>query len=204
MHLSMLPTRRRLRVFAMLIAAGPCLPSMLTAQTKRPMTPDDIMRVRAVGSVAMAPAGDRILYTISAWEHPNAIPARGDTALGDKHDRRSHVWIVPFGGGTARQLTFGERGESNPQWSPDGTTIAFISARGAAGGDDGPRPQIWLLPADGGEASQLTSARDGVSAYSWSPDGTRIAYLTTDSLSRDAEAKLRRRDDPRCTKATCD
>ncbi|MCC6245459.1 MAG: S9 family peptidase [Gemmatimonadaceae bacterium] len=197
MHLPMLPTRRRLRVFTMLIAAGPCLPSMLTAQTKRPMTPDDIMRVRAVGSVAMAPAGDRILYTISAWEHPNANPARGDTALGDKHDRRSHVWIVPFGGGTARQLTFGERGESNPQWSPDGTTIAFISARGAAGGDDGPRPQIWLLPADGGEASQLTSARDGVSAYSWSPDGTRIAYLTTDSLSRDAEAKLRRRDDPK-------
>jgi Tol biopolymer transport system component len=155
------------------------------------------MRLRAVGGVAIAPAGDRVLYTISAWEHPNANPAKGDTALGDKHDRRSHVWVVPFTGGAARQLTFSERGESNPQWSPNGATISFVSARGAASGDEGPRPQIWLLPADGGEASQLTTARDGVSAYSWSPDGTRIAYLTTDSLSRDAEAKLRRRDDPK-------
>ena len=167
------------------------------AQSKRPMTNDDIMRMRAVGGVALSPSGDRVLYTVSAWEHPNANPARGDTALGDKHDRRSHMWVVPFAGGAARQLTFSERGESGPQWSPNGTTISFVSARGAATGEEGPRPQIWLLPADGGEASQLTNARDGVSAYTWSPDGIRIAYLTPDTLSRDAEAKLRRRDDPK-------
>lgn len=178
-----------------LLAALATTPAL--AQSKRPMTNDDIMRMRAVGGVALSPSGDRVLYTVSAWEHPNANPARGDTALGDKHDRRSHVWVVPFAGGTARQLTFSERGESGPQWSPNGTTISFVSARGAATGEEGPRPQIWLLPADGGEASQLTNARDGVSAYTWSPDGSKIAYLTTDSLSRDAEAKLRRRDDPK-------
>ena len=192
------PNLPSLRCVALLTAVAiPSLPALLAGQAKRPMSTDDLMRLRAVGGVAIAPAGDRVLYTISAWEHPNANPAKGDTALGDKHDRRSHVWVVPFTGGAARQLTFSERGESNPQWSPNGATISFVSARGAASGDEGPRPQIWLLPADGGEASQLTTARDGVSAYSWSPDGTRIAYLTTDSLSRDAEAKLRRRDDPK-------
>lgn len=179
------------------LVAATFVPLVLTAQSKRPMTNDDIMRVRAVGGVALSPAGDRVLYTVSAWEHANANPARGDTALGDRHDRRSHVWIVPYTGGNARQLTYGERGESAPQWSPDGSLISFVSARGAATGEDGPRPQLWLLNADGGEAWQLTSARDGVSAYSWSPDGKRIAYLTTDSLSRDAEARLRRRDDPK-------
>ena len=124
-------------------------PSLLSAQSKRPITADDLMRIKGVGGVAIAPAGDRVLYTVSAWEHPNAMPVKGDSALGDKHDRRSHVWIVPFTGGTARQLTFSERGESQPQWSPDGALIAFVSARGAANGDDGPRPQLWLLNADG-------------------------------------------------------
>ncbi|MFP5356371.1 MAG: prolyl oligopeptidase family serine peptidase, partial [Gemmatimonadota bacterium] len=78
-----------------------------------------------------------------------------------------------------------------------GETKNVIAARGTATGDEGPRPQLWLLPAAGGEAWQLTTARDGVSAYAWSPDGSRIAYLTTDSLTRDAEAKVRRRDDPK-------
>ena len=170
------------------------LPPALFAQSKRPMTSDDLMRIRGVGGVALSPNGDRVLYTVSAWEHANA---RGDTALGDKHDRRSHVWIVPFAGGTARQLTSSERGESQPQWSPDGSMISFVSARGAAVGEDAPKPQIWVLNADGGEGWALTTARDGIVAYSWSPDGKRIAFLTPDTLSRDKEAQLRRRDDPK-------
>jgi dipeptidyl aminopeptidase/acylaminoacyl peptidase len=188
-----MPTRFRRRwiAAALLLFA----PALAAAQAKRPLTNDDIMRLRSVGGVDLSPAGDRVLYTVTGWEHPNANVAKGDTALGDRHDRRSHVWIVSVAGGTARQLTFSERGESNPQWSPDGTLIAFTSARGAAAGDDAARPQIWILPADGGEAWQLTTARDGVGAYAWSPDGARIAYLTTDSLTRDAEARTRRRDD---------
>ncbi len=170
------------------------LPTLLGAQTKRSMSADDLMRIRGVGGVAISPAGDRVLYTVSAWEHADA---KGDTALGDKHDRRSHVWIVPFAGGAPRQLTSSERGESQPQWAPDGSKIAFVSARGTGTGEDAPKQQVWLLHADGGEGWQLTTARDGIVAYSWSPDGKRIAYLTPDTLSRDAEAKLRRRDDPK-------
>ena len=170
------------------------MPALVAAQSKRPMSENDLMRVRGVGGVAISPGGDRVLYTVSAWEHANA---KGDTILGDKHDRRSHVWIVPFVGGAARQLTASERGESQPQWSPDGSLIAFVSARGAGTGDDAPKPQIWLLHADGGEGWQLTTARDGIVAYTWSPDGKHIAYVTPDTVSRELEAKLRRRDDPK-------
>lgn len=167
------------------------LPAALVAQP-RGLDDADIMRLKAVGGVALSPDGGTVLYTVSGWEHPNA---RGDTALGDRHERRSHVWRVSAAGGPARQLTYGERGESQPSWAPDGRTIAFVAARGTGTGDDAPRPQLWLLPADGGEARQLTTARDGVSAYSWSPDGGRIAYVTTDTLTREEEARRRRRDD---------
>jgi dipeptidyl aminopeptidase/acylaminoacyl peptidase len=172
---------------ALLLATG-----ALDAQSRRPFTDADIMRLAGVGSVAMSPDGARVLYTVTAWEHPNA---RGDTALGDRHERRSHVWMVSAAGGAARQLTTGERGESQPQWAPDGSRISFVAARGSGTGEDAPRPQLWLLPVDGGEATQLTSARDGVTAYAWSPDGRHIAYLTPDTVARDAEARVRRRDD---------
>ncbi len=177
---------------AVTLTALAFLPSALSAQGGRPFTDADIMRLASVGGVSIAPAGDRILYTVSAWEHPNA---KGDTALGDRHERRSHIWMVPAAGGAARQLTTGERGESQPQWAPDGSRISFVAARGSGTGDDAPRPQLWLLPVDGGEATQLTTARDGVTAYAWSPDGRHVAYLTPDTLARDAEARTRRRDD---------
>ena len=183
----------RLRSSAVLLAACLTVPSLARAQSKG-LDDSDIMRLKSVGGVAMAPDGARVLYAISAWEHPNA---KGDTALGDRHERRSHVFMVSAAGGAPRQLTFGERGESQAQWSPDGRTISFVTARGTGTGDDAPKPQIWLLPADGGESRQLTTARDGVSSYVWSPDGSRIAIVTTDTLTREAEAKLRRRDDPK-------
>jgi dipeptidyl aminopeptidase/acylaminoacyl peptidase len=192
------PSRRRsgvLTVATMLAALATSWSGTLGAQSA-PLTSADVMRLKSVGSVELSPDGEQVLYTVSGWEHPNARgdAAAGDTALGDSHERRSHVWMVPFAGGTPRQLTTGERGESQPHWSPDGSHIAFVAARGS--GDDGNRAQIWLLPANGGEATQLTNARSGVSGYYWSPDGTRIAYLTTDSLTRDEEAKRKRRDDP--------
>jgi dipeptidyl aminopeptidase/acylaminoacyl peptidase len=171
------------------------LPAVLAAQGKRPLTDADVMRLKQVGGVSMAPDGSRILYTISAWEHPAANPARGDTALCDKHDRRSHIWIVSSSGGDARQLTWGERGESQPQWSPDGRTIAFLAARGAGTGEEAARPHIHLMRTDGGEAWPITSVREGVSGYSWSNDGKRIAFVSRDSISRAEEARTRRRDD---------
>jgi dipeptidyl aminopeptidase/acylaminoacyl peptidase len=159
----------------------------------RPMTVDDMMEIKNVGGVAISPNGKQVLYSVSGWEHP----AAKDTSRGDRHEMRSHVFIVSAEGGDARQLTYGERGESNPQWSPDGRFISFTAARGSATGDDAPRPQIWLMRTDGGEAWQLTTVKDGVSGYTWSPDGSKIAFLSTDSLTREADAKIRRRDDPK-------
>ncbi len=159
----------------------------------RPMTIDDMMSLKNVGSPAMAPDGSAIAFTVSAWEHP---AAKADTAKGDKHDMRSHVWLVPSAGGEPRQLTFSERGESQPAWSPDGRMLAFVSARGAGTGDDAPKAQIWLMRLDGGEAWKLTDAREGIVGFAWSPDGKQVVYLVNDTLPKGDEAKRKRKDDP--------
>src|SRR5438270_6630267 len=189
-----------LRVRTYLAAAATIVsvaPAAFAQGAKRPMSIDDMMALRNVGAAAISPNGALIVYTVSAWEHPAATPAKGDTALGDRHEVRSHLWLVPTDGSKpARQLTFSERGENQPQWSPDGSSIAFLSARGAAAGDEQPRPEIYVLHLDGGEAERITSAKEGVTGFSWAPDGKRIAFLSVDSLPKNTEAARKRHDDP--------
>ncbi len=66
------------------------------------------------------------------------------------------------------RLTRGDA-DGAPAWSPDGERLAFLR------GGDGPG-QLWCLPADGGEAEQLTHLPLGAGAPQWSPDGSRIAF----------------------------
>ena len=195
-----MPRTRKIITASLAIAslAGTAVAHDTLAQSaKRPMTVDDMMTLKNVGGVAISPNGLQVVYVVSAWEHPNANPAKGDTARGDKHEMRSHLWLVPTDGSRpARQITFSERGETQPQWSPDGSMIAFLSARGAVSGDEQPRPEIHLLRLEGGEAEKLTDAKEGVTGFSWSPDGKRIAFLSVDSLPKTTDAARKRRDDP--------
>jgi dipeptidyl aminopeptidase/acylaminoacyl peptidase len=170
------------------------------AQT-RPVTIDDVLGMKAVGSPAVSPDGTQVLYTVRAWEPDSSASSRAgastSAATGERMESRTRIWKVAVAGGAQRQMTYGERGDSQPQWSPDGRYISFVSARGAGAGDDAPRPQIYVMRNDGGEARKVTDAKEGIASYSWAPDSRRIAYVTTDPRSADEESAVRRRDDER-------
>ena len=90
------------------------------------------------------------------------------------------LWQVAVGGGSPRQLTRGTA-DSAPAWSPDGSQLAFLR-------EEGGTAQIWLLPADRGEAEQVTTAPMGAGAPVWSPDGTRIGFIgSVDPAATDDE-----------------
>ena len=154
------------------------------AQSKRAVTFDDVLAIKAVGGATLSPDGSQVLYTVRQW-----------VAEKERMEARTHIWSVATNGSTpARQITSGEKGDSQPQWSPDGKFISFVSARGA--GED-VKAQVYVMRADGGEAARLTDSKENVSSYSWSPDNTRIAYVTTDARSAAEEANLKKRDDER-------
>jgi dipeptidyl aminopeptidase/acylaminoacyl peptidase len=100
-------------------------------------------------------------------------------------DRPHHVFTVAAdGSGEPTQLTFGDYEDVRPAWSPDGTRIAFVSAR-HADWDIAPGEDIHLVPSDGGEPTTLTATDGFATLPSWSADGTRIAYAFTPGLFDD-------------------
>ena len=61
----------------------------------------------------------------------------------------NHLYVVSAEGGKARRISSGQESELQPNWSPDGKWIYFLSDRTGA-------REIWRIPADGGEASRVT------------------------------------------------
>jgi dipeptidyl aminopeptidase/acylaminoacyl peptidase len=101
---------------------------------------------------------------------------------------RTDLWSVPVAGGEPTRLTDHPDADGEPQWSPDGTTIYFVSGRSGS-------PQVWSIPAAGGDATQVTDLPVGIGNLLVSPTGDRIAFST--DVFVDCE-------DLSCTKARLD
>ncbi|SNY37727.1 Dipeptidyl aminopeptidase/acylaminoacyl peptidase [Paractinoplanes atraurantiacus] len=121
---------------------------------------EDLLSLTVPEQPALSPDGRRVAYVL-----------RGADRDGDRVTRE--IWV-----GT-RRFTRGP-GDTAPAWSPDGRWLAFLrSGDGAA--------QVWLLPADGGEAEPLTGLPLGAGAPRWSPDGTKIAFAAVVAIDDAAE-----------------
>lgn len=89
------------------------------------------------------------------------------------------IWAVPTKGGVAQRLTTHPADESNPQFSPDGSELAFISRRSGS-------PQVWVQSINAAGRTiasprQVTHHTAGYRLESWYPDGKHVLV----SLSRD-------------------
>ena len=84
---------------------------------------------------------------------------------------RSRIMMRDLPDGESRAFTSGDS-DGGPQFSPDGRTVAFLRP------DDAGLRQLWLIPANGGEAGRLTSEPGGVIEFAWSPDSRTLAFIS--------------------------
>jgi dipeptidyl aminopeptidase/acylaminoacyl peptidase len=141
----------------------------------RPMSLHDVLTAVRVGDPRVSPDGRQVAF----------VRTTTDLTLGN---RNADVWIVPADGSAPpRPLTRSEKTDNTPRFSPDGRTLAFVSARSGT-------PQVYLLDLSGGEPRKLTDLPAGVQdPLVFSPDGKKLAFVSDVFPDCEGEACNRKR-----------
>ena len=99
--------------------------------------------------------------------------------LGWRGEAFRHIFVVDRESGETRQLTDGEGDDSAPSWSPDGSTVAFISDR-RPDRETATHSDVYVAPASGGDPELRSQGLSSVAALCWSPSGGSIAVVGSD------------------------
>ncbi len=128
-------------------------------------------KVVRVGAPEISPDGRSVVVSVSRTDFKE-----------NRYDRE----LVQVDVATRAQKVLTRRQASLPQWSPDGTRLAFlVPVEGKA--------QIFALPVDGGEAAQVSRSATAVQSFAWRPDGKAFAYTAQEEApKREGEEKHNR------------
>lgn len=161
------------RIFSLCISV--CLGAVLSAGLAHAdvLSSADLSKLRSVGSVALSPDGRFIAYSITMRDQPGRPSAQ--------------LWVMDLNGGKSTRLG-GDRPASSPVWSKDGKWIAFT-------GSDGDKRGLMIAHPDGSEMTFLAERHGSNSplpgtgnGVTWSPDGKRIAFVSSTPGDVAAEA----------------
>jgi len=131
------------------------------AADKRPLTPQDLWAIKRLGSPALSPDGKTVVFTLQEWSV-------------EKNKPTQNLWLADVASGAVRRLTTAPASDGAPQWSPDGTRIAFTSKRG-----DDETAALYVIPVGGGESEKVLELPGGVANPQWMPDSAGLVVATT-------------------------
>ncbi len=143
---------------------------------QQPVSPGDLLGMERASIHQLSPDGTEIIYSVS-------IPRGANEAPGSA--RRTYYRMDLETKASSPLFEEGFKG-SSPQYSPDGTYIAFTHR------EKDSLTQVWVVPAAGGEMVQLSHADNNVGTFRWHPDGKGLAYLSEEPATpREIDLKKR-------------
>lgn len=140
-----------------------CGASSSNAADDRMLTIDDLLALQRVSDPQVSPDGKWIAHTV------RRIDVEADASS-------SQIFMASIDSGEVVQLTSDDSDASTPRWSSNGRYLAFLAAKG----DEDAVTQVWTLDLRGGEAQAYTEVDQGVSDFSWAPDGKTMLLSIVD------------------------
>jgi dipeptidyl aminopeptidase/acylaminoacyl peptidase len=137
-----------------------CCTVGVQAQTRRPMTADDLWKMKRLSSLRVSPDGQYACFTVTEYDVT-------------ENKGQSDLWLIHLPTRALRQLTTHTGSDQAPAWHPDSKRIAFVSKR------EGDYAQLYEIAIDGGEAKLVTDMPMGASSPQYFPDGKKIAFVST-------------------------
>lgn len=131
----------------------------------RTIAESDFQRLVGISSPAISPDGKTAIVLVSRVDWND-----------DK--RETELVMIDIATHAQRVLTYDREGLSQPTFAPNGESIAFLANSGSG---TGAKPQVWIMPLDGGDAHPITDAKSGVLQYAWRPDSGAIAYASAEA-----------------------
>ena len=113
------------------------------------MRPEDVYALVNAGDPRLHPDGRRVAYVVTGADE-------------ESNEYRSAIWVAQVDGSSGPvRFTSGERRDTTPRWSPDGTKLAFSSNRTG-------KLQVYTMNSStGGNLTKITSATYGAYTPSW-------------------------------------
>lgn len=147
-----------------------CLLPSARAGDPKPPTIEQWSNLKWIFNPRISPNGRFVVYEVRQPEWKYGI-------------WRTEIWTAEIANGKCRRISDDESSSGDPQWSPDGERVAFLSNR------DGP-PQVYAVSPTGKKGEALTNFTTGVQSFEWSPDGHWVAFIAKEPDPKDAEKKL--------------
>jgi dipeptidyl aminopeptidase/acylaminoacyl peptidase len=170
------------------VSADPGLPTVHIA----PLDGGAPVKVETPGPVrwyTWSPSGDRLVLVVNLGgrgaETDKAAERNAPRVIRGTFNRldgagwldgRNHLFVYDISGHSLRQISSGDYNHAQPSWSPDGTSIVFVSDRSRSRDDRIEKGDLWVVAATGGRPRRLVGNIGGAAFPTFSPDGSRVAF----------------------------
>lgn len=128
----------------------------LSASHRRPITADDLFKLKVLTGLSISPDEKRVAYTVEQAEL-------------DNNKYFTNIHMLDLATGKSEQFTQGKNSDGKAVWSTDGRQFAFTSNRDKKSG-------IYLMSATGGAERKVFEAEAMIGEPIWHPDGKHLVF----------------------------